>query len=584
MVFIKREQESKPLPHDFQTTLPDLLCLMSQDHPDKVWLNEAFKEGCLSKSWTWRQGYREIMAVAAALEDRFGCSNNGAILAPNSPYWFLADLATICSGNIVVPLFMNAKKESTKYILEFTDACFIFVGDVDALLEIQDVLPPEIIIISLPGVELDAPHISWEELVAEGDSSKPIFQSKADDIVSLVFTSGTTGRPKGVIQTHETLISQTKRIYKLFEFDGTIRFLSYLPLSHIAERQLVECASLVVGGEVYFNKSLESLVDDMARVKPIFFFGVPRVWEQIQQRIFQGFGSQEKFESFYNQDPAVAGQTIRSLLGLEETECCLTASAPIRSSLVQWYEALGIILLDGYGQTEAMSIISNLPWARRNGSIGRPLPGVECKISPENELLIKTKGTTPGYYKSPSQTESLIRNGWLHTGDAAKIDRDGFVFITGRLKDYFKTVHGKYVAPLSIEGDFCGHSNFLQCCVIGRGMAKTVVVLTLSEIGVVQSRDSILSSIYEQMVAVNSSVEKHAHLGVAIVSDEEWSVDNGYVTPTQKIIRAAVEKTYAKEAEILAATAAAESCFVVSLRGDITQLCKNCIPTFNENG
>ena len=244
----------------------------------------------------------------------------------------------------------------------------------------KTVLPEGCLIITLPGTECDLPHTKWEQLVAEAPSDSPAYKPLADDTVSLVFTSGTTGLPKGVIQTHATNLIPMRRCQYLFTQREQPRWFSYLPLSHIAERQIVEFSSINTGGEIWFNESLATLAADLPRCRPHIFFGPPRVWEQLRQSVTAKFGGAEALDAAIANDQAGVQALVTNALGLDEVEYCLTAAAPTPPALINWWDAVGVKLCEGFGQTEAMGLIITDPQNRRIGSIGQPAGEVQVKI------------------------------------------------------------------------------------------------------------------------------------------------------------------------------------------------------------
>lgn len=542
-------------------TLIDYLDQWADQCGDKIWLRALTETG--SEDYTWSEGREQINAVASVLESRFGHGVNMLLVSPNRPHWFLADLAIIRSGNVTVGMFTTLPPATAEYIAEFTEAKVIFVGETSNWGAIRAVLPKDITIVTLPGVTLDEPHITWESLLAEGQGQQPAYNNQPDDTIALVFTSGTTGMPKGVVQTHQSNIIPIARSTEYINLPEHPHFFSYLPLAHLAERQLVEFNSLYLGGEVSFNQSLDTLLPDLQRSKPHFFFGAPRVWEQFQQAIIGKFGGKEAFDTALEADPQAISKLIIDTLGLGEAVFCLTASAPTPAPLVSWWEALGLELMEGFGQTEAMTLIVNYEGCRRNGSIGKPIGEVEVKITEEGELIVKADGITPGYYKQPEKTAELLRDGWLHTGDKARIDEDGFLYITGRVKDYFKTIQGKFVAPPPIEAQFSDNCHVDQQCLMGRGFSKTVMVAVLTDAAQQHAQDVIEASLVESIASINDSVEKHARIGAVIVSKEAWSIDNEVLTPTLKIRREKIDEHFSELAEGLARESAEQGKLLV---------------------
>lgn len=541
-------------------TLIDYLDRWTNECGDKVWLRDLKEEG--SDDTTWSQASSQINAAAAAIESRFGSGVNMLLLSGNCSHWVLADLAIIRSGNVTVPLFTTLPAATAEYISSFVEAKVVFVGEAGNWDSIKSSLPDDITVVSLPGATLDDADLSWDDLLKEGEGKQPEYQNQADDMISLVFTSGTTGMPKGVIQTHNTCVIPISRGETDLQLPQNLRCFSYLPLSHIAERQLVAFTSMYYCGEISFNRSLETLVPDLQRTKPHFFFGAPRVWEQFQQAVIGKFGGQEAFDAMFNADPEGIGKLVIEGLGLSESVFCLTASAPTPPPLIHWYESLGLQLMEGFGQTEAMYITGSQDGERKIGSIGKPLDGVEYKITEEGELILRTDGLTPGYYKQPEKTAELIQDGWLHTGDKARVDEDGFLYITGRVKDYFKTIQGKFVAPPPIEGQFSENKYVEQQCLMGRGFSKTVMVAVLTE-SAGDDKEKIESSVSDTIQQINDSIEKHARIGAVILTREPWTSENEILTPTLKIRREKIDERFAELGERLARESAEQRRMIV---------------------
>ena len=506
--------------------------------------------------------------MAAWLEQRFGSGVNMAILSRNCAHWFLADFAVIVSGNVTIPLFTTLPGSTAKYVLEFSETQLLFLGETENWAAVRQVLPEDVTIVCLPGVEVEEPHLCWEDLCKEAAGASPRYRCRPTDLISLVFTSGTTGVPKGVMQTHASMLVPVDRIEACFAVRAKPRLLSYLPLSHIAERQLVEAHSLSRQGVVTFNESLPTLIRDLQSTRPNFFFGPPRVWEQLQQIVIGQFGSQDAIDQALAADAKGTSAKVVGMLGLGESDYSLTAAAPTPPALIEWFSRFGLRLLEGFGQTEAMGLIANTAKEFRVGSIGKPAPGVDYELSEEGELLVKAAGLSPGYYKMPEKTAELYEGGWLHTGDKARVDEDGFLFLTGRVKDYFKTIQGKYVAPVPIESTFADNPYTGQLCLLGRGYSKTVMVCVLSEHGQKCERTQIESVLRERVADVNKAVEKHARIGAMIVTTEAWTIQNEVLTPTLKIRREQVEARFGELAERLARAAAEQGDVFVEWAAD----------------
>lgn len=531
-------------------TIPAIVQHWANTCPDKVWMRDLKEEG--SDDYTWGEAQAQIQAVGAMLEERFGHGQQMVVLSRNRPHWFMADLAIIGSGNVTVSMFTTLPGPTAQYIMELTEARVMFIGETSNWEQVSAVLPADITLITLPGVDIEQPHLTWDGILAEYRGRAPVYECQHDDMMSLVFTSGTTGMPKGVIQTHDSNLIPIRRFIQAFGIRENPRYFSYLPLSHIAERQIVEYSSIVACGEVNFNEGLPTIMRDLQRTRPHMFFGPPRMWEQFQQAVIGKFGGQEALQQALEQDKEGIGKLVLDTLGLGEVEYCLTAAAPTPPALIHWWEDLGLTLMEGFGQTEAMGLIVSSHDNRRIGSIGKPVGEVEYKITEEGELAVRAHGCTPGYYKQPDKTAELIRDGWIHTGDKARVDEDGFVYITGRVKDYFKTIQGKFVAPPPIEGEFAKNPHAEQQCLLGRGFSKTVMIAVLTEEAQTRDPEEVAKSLLETTEAINREVEKHARIGAVIVSREPWSIENEVLTPTLKIRREKVEERFAELAEMLA--------------------------------
>jgi long-chain acyl-CoA synthetase len=532
------------------STLTDQARHWASTQPDQIWMRDLVESN--SVDYPWGATVSEIDRVAASLESAFGQGKRMALLSKNRAHWIMADLAVINSGNVTVPLFTTHAQTTAEYILSFTEAKVLFLGETENWSSVKTVLPEGCLLVTLPGVACDLPHKKWEELVADAPSEQSKYEPHPDDIISLVFTSGTTGLPKGVIQTHATNLIPMRRCQYLFTQREQPRWFSYLPLSHIAERQIVEFSSVNTGGEIWFNESLETLPRDLPRCRPHIFFGPPRVWEQLRQSVTAKFGGAEALAQALANDPAGVQTLVTDALGLDQVEYCLTAAAPTPPPLIQWWDDVGVRLCEGFGQTEAMGLIITDPADRRIGSIGKPAGEVEVKIGDNDEMLIRAEGCTPGYYNRPEKTAELWQNGWLHTGDKVRVDQDGFIFITGRVKDYFKTIQGKFVAPPPIEGLFAENPHSEQQCLLGRGYSKTVMINVLNEPARHLPKEEIEAAAVATVESINAQIEKHARIGAVIFSQEPWTIENEILTPTMKIRREQIENKFGEEAERLA--------------------------------
>jgi long-chain acyl-CoA synthetase len=537
------------------STLTAYLDQWNKECPERVWLRQY--KGETFEDWTWAQAYTEINALGVWLESYFeGCGHKLGLLSENRPHWYFADLGSIAAGNVVVPMFTTLIQETADYMMSFTEMKLLFVGETSNWDQVKKVLPKNITLVCLPGVEVEVEHLRWDDIVAPHRGSKPTYQCQPKDLVSLVFTSGTTGVPKGVMQTHESNIIPASRGRDAFGLENGAKQFSYLPLAHIAERQIVEVGSLMHCGEVHFNESLEFLLRDLQRCRPNMVFGPPRVWEQLQQGIIAQFGSPEAVNAALEADADGVGKMIRQKLGLDQAQYLLTAAAPTPPALIHWYERFGILLMEGFGQTECMGPILSSLDNRRVGSIGKAVAGVDVRISDNDELQIRAEGCSPGYYEMPEKTAEVFVDGWVHTGDKVKLDEDGYYYITGRVKDYFKTIQGKFVAPTPIENLFAENPYTEQICLLGRGFSKTVMVCVLSAAALEIDDQVVETALIEKVECINADIESHARIGAVIISTEAWTNESALLTPTMKIRREKIDELFGGIAQQLAEDAA----------------------------
>jgi long-chain acyl-CoA synthetase len=545
------------------STLTAYIDQWAEEIPDTLWLQD--RSGDTFTTWTWRQAREEIEAVGAALESLLGEGGRQSvgIVSRNRAHWVLADMAIIASGNVTIPMFTTLADDVAEYVMTFTEMTALIVGEAENWEKIRHLVPSHVKLIALPGVDLQEEHIKYQGMAAEFSGKKTSYQNKHDDLITLVFTSGTTGMPKGVMQTHDSFILPIMRFKEAFDLGDNPQFLSYLPLSHIAERQLVGGCSVIYCGKVNFVENMTTLFRDLVDTQPNFFFGPPRVWEQIQQVIIGQFGSQADLDKALANNREGTGQQVRDLLGMDNARYLLTAAAPTPPALITWFGELGLILMEGFGQTEAMGLIANNHGARKIGSIGRAVTGVEVRISKEGELQVKSDGFSPGYYKQPEKTAETFVDGWVFTGDKAYIDDDGFIYLTGRVKDYFKTIQGKFVAPPAIEAIFSDNQHTEQQCLLGRGYSKTVMVCVLSAIAQELAIEEVEADLLRVVAKVNDEVESHARVGALVISREAWGIDNAMLTPTLKIRRDEVEKVFGERAQELARAGAEQGKVIV---------------------
>jgi long-chain acyl-CoA synthetase len=515
---------------------------------DQPWLVEHWTTH--QKEITWEKGAAMVHSAAAWIAERVQQSGTRiGTLSCNCAHWIMADLAIMASGNVHVPLFTTMKPENLDYVAGFAGIEMLLLGPADNWEQVRDRFPPDMPVILLPGAPEVRGAITWAEIVAAGASLPRVAAPDVNVLATIVFTSGTTGKPKGVMHSLSSLREAGSGIGFESGSQAGWRFLSYLPLAHLGERIVVECHSLVYGGTIYFNEGLATFLDDLRYARPNWFLGVPRIWEKLQQAVFANVLSAQELEAAKaSGNLAEAGSKVQAFLGFGEIEYILTSTAPTPAPLKAWYDELGIELYDGYGQSEILPVSANRKGRRKPGSIGRAAHGVEIQIADDGEILTRGKGTAMGYYRAPEITaETFLKDGWVRTGDRGRIDEDGYLFITGRVKEIFKTAKGKYVAPAPVEGRFLDTNLAEQACLSGVGLAQTVMMLVLSDAATRQDDDKILAELLDHTAALNANLDKHEQIGALIVSRTPWSHENGVLTHTLKIKRDQVEERFAEQ-------------------------------------
>jgi long-chain acyl-CoA synthetase len=368
-----------------------------------------------------------------------------------------------------------------------------------------------------------------------------------------MYTSGSTGQAKGVMHSFRTM-DHSRGIVELAQLTAEDRFISYLPLAHVAERALLEATTFLVGFRVWFVESLQTFIADVQRARPTIFGSVPRLWMQFRAGVFEKVPARRL--SLLLRLPLVRRIVRRKVLhglGLDHARVCFYGSAPSPPELIDWYRGLGLELVEIYGMTEGwayshMGRMGDL----RPGWIGPVVGDIQHRVSSEGEVLVKTPGLMLGYYNAPEATRDMIDDeGWLHTGDRGEIDADGRLRITGRVKELFKTSKGKYVAPAPIENRLMADASVEQACVSGASMPQPFAVVVLTERARQESAagSPVEESLRSLRDAINATVDPHERLHAIVVVAESWTVENGLLTPTLKLKRSAIEARYAAMVE-----------------------------------
>jgi long-subunit acyl-CoA synthetase (AMP-forming) len=532
-----------------------------KETPQRVYMTQPMGGGAL-REFTWAQTVDEAKRMAAHLKSLgYEPGSRIAILSKNCAHFILSDLAIWMAGYVSVALYPTSSPDTIHYILDHSETKLMFVGKLDYF-DAKTMVPEGMPCISYP-LSPKTDYQKWDDIIK---STQPIEGNPVrglDETALLIYTSGSTGQPKGVEHTFKSIVAGPKGAIKIFSINANDRFISYLPLAHVFERAAVEMATILGGCKLFFADSLETFVEDIKRARPTIFHSVPRLWLKFQQGVSSKLPEHKL--AFLLKIPIINSllkKKILTGLGLDQTRFALSGSAPIPPQLIEWYRALGLELLEGYAMTEEF-VCSHVsyPGRSRVGYVGEPMPGVECRISSEGEIQLRTPGLMKGYFKQPDVTkEALTEDGWLKTGDRGEKDDMGRLKITGRVKELFKTSKGKYISPAPIENLLNAHPYVEMSCVTGSGYAMAFAFVMLAEnlrkdlAAGKADKAEVEKQLKELLDKVNRTVEEWERLTCLIVIKNEWTIENNFLTPSMKLKRSTVDDQYKSEMDKWAET------------------------------
>lgn len=521
--------------------------------PDAPWLIDL-KDGRADTGYSWAEGATIIGQAAKGLKAVMKTpGRKAAILSRNRAHWILADLAILKASMVTVPVFTTMRPDTFGYVTEFADVELLFLGESPNWQDVKDHLPKGCKVITLPGIDPAEGQMTWDELLQAGNEGS-LPTPPLEEPATIIFTSGTTGKPKGVMHSLGSLGRAAKALVEQTESEHGWQFISYLPLAHLAERLIIELHCLRIGGTIHFNESLETFGADLRAAKPNYFFGVPRIWDKLSQAVIAGTegGAAALRTALTGPHAAMAAAAVRDKLGLASVQSMVSTTAPVPPHIKEWFTLFGLPLMDGYGQTEILPIATTPKGSDKPKTVGRPIPGVEIKILENGELIARGPGCSLGYYKMPEKTAETFRDGWVHTGDRAELDEDGYVVLKGRVKETFKTAKGKYVAPMPIEAKFLESDYLDQACLVGHGLPQPVLLVVPSELCADMAYATIEGEVRTCAAAINATLERHAQIGAVLVAREPWTIENGILTHTMKVRRERVLDRFGKTIDAVA--------------------------------
>jgi long-subunit acyl-CoA synthetase (AMP-forming) len=470
------------------------------------------------------------------------------ILSKNSSYWILSDLAISCAGAISVPFYATLTGPQLNQVLVHSDCQILIVGKLDNWEEMKKGIPPHILLVHTPESE-GSEGVFWEKILHDYPMIPQIHKPNHAELATIVYTSGTTGSPKGVMISNGSiaLALNLAREMAYLETPNT-RFISYLPLCHIAERNIVEFACIASGGTIYFVENLTTFSQNLASARPTHFLAVPRIWAKFQEGILLKIGGQKKLDLLLK-IPILRGfikQKIKKGLGLDEAMLMLTGAAPMPQALLAWYQKIGFHIQEAYGMTENMGMNTLMPrYKIKLGTVGVSHKTCETRIhEATGEIQMKADYNSWGYYKEPELTKELFEDGWLKTGDMGKVDAEGYLSIIGRVKDNFKTAKGQYVSPAPIENILLVDPLIEQSCVVGVNLPQPIALVVLSQEGKNIEKSVLIDELNNLRLSTHPHFKNYEHVHKMVVLRDEWTVENNRLTPTLKIKRPQIENTF----------------------------------------
>ena len=534
-------------------TILDRIQEHAQRQQDTVFLTQPLGAGTVV-DFTWGEAVTQARRMAAHLHSRgIGPGCQVAILSKNCAHFFIAELAIWLAGGTTVAIFPTEGAQTIGFVLEHSDARLLFVGKLDTWEQQRAGVPSDLPCIALP-LAPDTDCERWDDIVARTEPLAGRISRGADDLAMIIYTSGSTGTPKGAMITFGAVSAvgkgYTDDLAGRMGATGRWRVLSYLPLAHSYERAVIAAPAWHSGQlHIFFAESLDTFVADLNRARPNLFLSVPRLWLKFQQGVLAKVP--ERKLNLLLGLPIVGkmvGRKVLAGLGLDQVQLAASASAPIPPDLIAWYRKLGLNLLEGYGMTEDFAF-SHHSTEQHNapGYVGIPYDGVQVRIGPGNEILIKSPGQMKGYYKRPDlDAECFTEDGFFKTGDMGERRPDGLLKVTGRVKELFKTAKGKYVAPAPIENRLNEHPLVELSMVSGVGQAAAYGIVVLAEhirprLSEAELRNEVETEMAALLERVNASVADYERLQMLVIAREPWSIENGCLTPTMKIKRSRIE-------------------------------------------
>jgi long-chain acyl-CoA synthetase len=546
--------------------------------------------------WTYRDYAAQVAALAAGLAARgVGRGDRVAIMMRNRPEFHFLDTAVQFLGAIPYSLYVSASAEEVAFVVRHAAARMAVVEDAGLLERFSLARQQESPLADVVVMEGDGGDgvVPWSALTGEGvaDLDALAAQTAPEAAVTVIYTSGTTGHPKAAVITHANVCCAADAMLArtAIEEPAGLAMISYLPMAHIAERLVSHYVPLLFGTTVHPLSDVNKFADFARVVKPEIVFGVPRVWEKIQQGVLaaaaadpakakalhDGIEAALGLAATARQRPltkeeqdtwdfldAVAFSTVRELTGLSRAKLAVTGAAPIHADLVDWYRAMRVPLSETYGMSESTGVLTWDPYEVRPGSAGRALPGVEVRIADDGEVLARGGVVFEGYLDDPQKTAETVVDGWLHTGDIGTLDDDGYLSIVDRKKELIITAGGENVSPANLEAALKSIPLVGEVCVVGDRQKYPAAVITLdveyartwaqdrapgATLADLATDPEVTAEVQRGLDTVNQQFTRSYQVKRFVIVPDEWLPDSDVMTPTFKLKRRGVAARYTKE-------------------------------------
>ena len=526
----------------------EMILKWAKERPNEVYLKQIINRQFVE--FTYAEVAEQALKLVSALRN-LGVKpgDKVALVSKNCAEWFICDLAMMLGDYVSVPIFPTAGADTIEYCITHSESKALIGGKLDDPAATQQVINamPDLISIALPYDTAPNCQYQYKELIANVMPSEERPQHTDDKLMSLVYTSGTSGLPKGAMLTYGAFSWSVQQLINHIGIQENDRLFSYLPLAHITERVYIFGSSIMGGVTTAFPESLDTFIEDVKMHRPTLFISVPRLWTLFQQRI-QDKLPQKKLNillkiPFIN---SLIKKKLADGLGLDQARVLGCGSAPVSPALLEWYRSVGLNITEAWGMTESFAYSTlNYPFrADKIGSVGNAGPGIELKIAGDDEIMVRGKGLFSGYYKNDIATqESFDSEGWLHTGDIGSIDADGYLTIQGRKKDTFKTSKGKFVAPVPIEKKLFEYSRIEMMCLIGLGLPGPILLVVPHDFPDFD-KERYARTTRKVIARMNEELESHEQIKGVLMIQDPWSIENGILTPTLKIKRHVLEQKY----------------------------------------